>query len=65
MVHLANPTALAIMIFYSFLTFFVGPMVSELFLFEQNDKSVGGFLLGFTVSVLLWMKYGRKMALQK
>lgn len=62
MVHLSNPTTIAIMVFYSLLTFFLGPMITRTFLSEHPDQCVGGFLLGFTVSVLLWMKYGRKYA---
>lgn len=62
MVHLSNPTTIAIMVFYSFLTFFLGPLVTRMFLAEHPDQCVAGFLLGFTVSVLLWMKYGRKFA---
>ena len=62
MVHLSSPITIAIMVFYSLLTFFIGPMVTRLFLSEHPDQCVAGFLLGFTVSVLLWMKYGRKYA---
>lgn len=62
MVHLSNPTTIAIMIFYSFLTFFLGPLITRTFLSEHPDQCVAGFLLGFTISVLLWMKYGRKYA---
>ena len=62
MVHLSNPTMIGIMIFYSILTFFIGPMVTRMFLAEHPDQSVAGFLVGFTISVLLWMKYGRKYA---
>ena len=62
MVHLSNPTTIAIMLFYSFLTFFLGPLITRMFLAEHPDQCVAGFLLGFTVSVLLWMKYGRKYA---
>jgi hypothetical protein len=62
MVHLSNPTMIGIMIFYSILTFFIGPLITQMFLAEHPDQCVGGFLLGFTISVLLWMKYGRKYA---
>jgi len=56
---------IGIMLFYSFLTFFLGPIVTRQFLGEHPDQCVAGFLLGFTVSVLLWMKYGRHMAKKK
>lgn len=62
MVHLSNPTTIAIMVFYSFLTFFLGPLVTRNFMSDHPDQCVAGFLLGFTVSVLLWMKVGRKYA---
>lgn len=61
MTHIDSPKKIAIMIFYSLLTFFVGPLVTRPFLNEHPDQCVAGFLLGFTVSVLLWMKVGRKM----
>jgi len=56
---------MAIMLFYSFLTFFLGPLITRQFLGEHPDQCVAGFLLGFTVSVLLWMKFGRHMAKKK
>ena len=62
MVHLSSPTTISIMVFYSFLTFFLGPLITRTFLGEHPDQCVAGFLLGFTISVLLWMKYGRKYA---
>tara|TARA_B100000575_G_C23114828_1_gene644342 strand:- start:1734 stop:1928 length:195 start_codon:yes stop_codon:yes gene_type:complete len=62
MVHLSNSTVIGIMIFYSLLTFFIGPLVTRPFMKGHPDQCVAGFLLGFTVSVLLWMKYGRKYA---
>ena len=49
------------MVFYSLLTYFVGPLVTRPFLNDHPDQCVAGFLLGFTVSVLLWMKVGRKL----
>jgi hypothetical protein len=62
MVHLSSPTMIGIMVFYSFLTFFLGPLITRPFLNEHPDQCVAGFLLGFTFSVLLWMKYGRHFA---
>ena len=53
---------IGIMVFYSFLTFFLGPLITRPFLNEHPDQCVAGFLLGFTFSVLLWMKYGRHFA---
>ncbi len=60
MVHLSNPTMIGIMIFYSILTFFVGPLVTRHFMKDHPDQCIAGFLLGFTVSIFLWMKFGRK-----
>tara|TARA_B100000700_G_C14297227_1_gene513211 strand:- start:207 stop:374 length:168 start_codon:yes stop_codon:yes gene_type:complete len=54
---------IAIMVFYSAITFFIGPLVTRPFLGEHPDQCIGGFLLGFTISVILWMKYGRKYAM--
>ncbi len=61
MAHLSSPTRISTMCFYSLLTFFLGPLITRYFIGEHPDQCVGGFLLGFTISVLLWMKYGRKL----
>ena len=50
MVHLSNPKTIAAMVFYSFLTFFLGPIVTRNFLGEHPDQCVFGYLLGFWVS---------------
>ena len=62
MVHLSSPTMMGIMVFYSLLTFFLGPVITRRFMADHPDQCVAGFLLGFTVSILLWMKYGRHYA---
>ena len=62
MVHLSNQMTVGIMIFYSILTFFVGPLVTRPFMKDHPDQCIAGFLLGFTVSIFLWMKFGRKYA---
>lgn len=59
MSHLSSPTSIAIMVFYSILTFFIGPFITRPFLKEHPDNCVAGFLVGFTISILLWMKVGR------
>jgi hypothetical protein len=51
--------AIGIMVFYSVLTFFIGPFISGFLMKEHPDHYIGGFLLGFTISILLWMKVGR------
>ena len=58
MVHLSNTKTIGAMIFYSLLTFFIGPVVTRKFMSDHPDQCIAGFLLGFTVSVFLWMKYG-------
>jgi Kef-type K+ transport system membrane component KefB len=58
MTHLSNSTTIGIMIFYSILTFFVGPYLTKPFFNNHPDQCVAGFLVGFTISVILWMKYG-------
>ena len=60
--HLSSYESVMIMIFYSLLTFFVGPYLTGPFMKDHPDQCVAGFLLGFTISILLWMKYGRYLA---
>ena len=62
MVHLTNNTTIMIMGVYSLLTFFVGPLLTRPFMGDHPDQCVAGFLLGFTISVFAWMKYGRHYA---
>ena len=62
MVHLTNPKTIMIMIFYSLLTFFIGPLITRPFMNDHPDQCIAGFLLGFTISIFLWMKYGRHFA---
>lgn len=62
MVHLSSGASIGAMVFYSLLTFFVGPLLTRPFMDDHPDQCVAGFLLGFTVSVLLWMKVGRHYA---
>ena len=49
------------MLFYAFLTFFVGPMVAEKLMADNENKYEIGFVLGFIVSIGLWMKFGKEM----
>jgi len=53
---------IGIMIFYSILTFFVGPLLTRPFMKDHPDQCIAGFLLGFTLSIFAWMKYGRHYA---
>lgn len=61
MTHLSSLSSIMAMVFYSFLTFFLGPFLTRPFLGDHPDQCVGGFLLGFTISVLLWMKFGKML----
>jgi hypothetical protein len=65
MTHLSTNASIMAMVFYSLLTFFLGPLVTRPFMKDHPDQCVAGFLLGFTVSVFLWMKFGRKLAKMK
>ena len=62
MTHLSTTPSIITMVVYSLLTFFIGPLVTRPFFHDHPDQCPAGFLLGFTVSVLLWMKYGRHMS---
>ena len=59
--HLSNTNKIMAMVFYSGLTFFVGPFITRLFLSEHPDQCVAGFTLGFAISIILWMKFGRHL----
>jgi hypothetical protein len=63
MVHLSGTKPILAMVFYSFLTFFLGPVLTRPFLKNHPDQCVFGFLFGFTISIFLWMKY-RNMLLK-
>ena len=62
MTHLSNSKTIGAMIFYSILTFFIGPLITRPFMNDHPDQCIAGFLLGFTVSIFLWMKIGRHYA---
>ena len=57
MVHLSGTKPVMAMIFYSILTFFLGPVMTRPFLKNHPDQCVFGFLFGFTISIFLWMKF--------
>ena len=65
MVHLTNMKTIGALIFYSIITYFIGPLITRPFLNEHPDQCVAGFLVGFTISILLWMKFGRHYAKHK
>lgn len=59
MSHLSSPISIAIMIFYSILTFFVGPYLTTPIMGHGPDQCIAGFLVGFTISIILWIKVGK------
>lgn len=61
MVDFKDPKTIGIMLFYAALTFFVGPMATEKFMADNDYKYEIGFVLGFIVSIGLWMKFGKEM----
>lgn len=61
MVDFKDPKTIGIMLFYGFLTFLVGPMVAEKVMKDNENKYEIGFVLGFIVSIGLWMKFGKEM----
>lgn len=58
--HLSNKTTIGIMVFYSLLTFFIGPYLVSLVLKDNPHIDIIGFNVGFAISVGLWIKFGRK-----
>jgi len=49
------------MVFYSLITFFIAPYLTSPLLKEHPDKCIFGFLVGFTVSIFLWMKFKKSL----
>mgnify|MGYP001186657445 CR=1 FL=1 len=62
MVHLSSNKSILAMVLYSILTFFIGPLVTRPFMGDHCDQCIAGFLLGFTISIFLWMKYGKYLS---
>lgn len=59
--HLSNNYRIMAMVFYSVLTFFVAPFLTAPFFEDHCDKCMAGFVLGFAISILLWMKFGKNL----
>lgn len=57
MTHLSTKESIAAMVFYSIITFFIAPYLTRPFMKDHPDQCIAGFLLGFTVSIFLWMKF--------
>lgn len=63
MKYFRNQSYILIMILYSVITFFLGPMAT--FAMDTGpDHIVHGFAAGFVVSVILWMTFGKKCVQQ-
>jgi hypothetical protein len=53
---------IGIMVFYSLLTFFLGPYLFYYYITpDDNDKMINGMIFGFIISILLWYFYGSKL----
>ena len=50
------------MIFYSVLTYFIGPLVTRPIVGPGVENCIVGFTLGFAVSVLLWSIFAKQLA---
>jgi len=62
--HLSSSTSVSIMVFYSILTFFIGPYLTRSFIDNGPDNCIAGFTVGFAISLVLWIKYGKKMSMK-
>tara|TARA_E500000178_G_C16352117_1_gene457977 strand:+ start:146 stop:352 length:207 start_codon:yes stop_codon:yes gene_type:complete len=62
MSHLSNWKVILVMFAYSALTFFITPLITRYFMGDQPDQCIAGFLVGFTISIILWMKFGRHLS---
>ncbi len=61
MYHLENNMLIAAMVFYSILTYFVGPFIAMPFLSDETSAVAAGFVIGFIVSMLLWYTFGSSL----
>tara|TARA_Y100000768_G_scaffold37666_1_gene24652 strand:- start:1535 stop:1717 length:183 start_codon:yes stop_codon:yes gene_type:complete len=59
--HLSTNNRIGAMVFYSLLTFFIIPMITTPYFKDHQDPCIGGFVLGFALSILLWMKFGKDL----
>tara|TARA_B100001175_G_scaffold312017_1_gene317327 strand:+ start:479 stop:661 length:183 start_codon:yes stop_codon:yes gene_type:complete len=59
--HLSSKGRIMAMIFYSILTFFITPLLTSPLYPEHNDRCIAGFVLGFAISIMLWMKFGKDL----
>ena len=64
MTHLSSSSSIMAMIFYSFLTFFLGPYLVGLVLKDNPHVNIIGFNVGFAISMGLWIKFGKNYVTQ-
>ena len=53
-------TLIKIMIFYSYITYFLFPVIG-LYIKKNKEGITQGMIFGTVVSIFLWFKYGSKM----
>ena len=51
-----------IMLFYSVLTYYVGPKVAKSMKLDTKDPCMVGMVMGFAVCMGLWKQYGYNMS---
>lgn len=61
MYHLKNNTLIGVMVFYSILTYFIGPYLRLPFVLNNTDTVAAGFTIGFIVSMILWYTFGSSL----
>ena len=62
MIHLSTIMSIAAMVFYSILTFFVVPIMTNKHLKDKfADPTTAGFIIGFIISLCLWNKFRDKL----
>jgi hypothetical protein len=49
------------MVFYSILTYFVGPFIAMPFLLDEKTTVAAGFTIGFIISMVLWYTFGSSL----
>tara|TARA_B100001175_G_C18949091_1_gene375061 strand:- start:228 stop:410 length:183 start_codon:yes stop_codon:yes gene_type:complete len=59
--HLSTNKRIAAMVFYSLLTFFITPTLTRPFFEDHPDPCMAGFILGGSISLLLWMKFSKDL----
>ena len=56
-----NSNEIGVLIFYSLLTWFIGPQVSDKLLKKNENRKEIGMCLGFAISMFLYFKYGKNI----